>query len=360
MKTNYFFLLFLIFGLSFSACSDDDSSDDNPNSPSSNVVIVDYNIFEPAIWDADSVYLVKSFIKVDAALTIQPGTIIKFYSQAGIEVWDNGVINASGNSNSSIVFTSIKHDIGGDHNSDMAQTMPNAGDWSYIDLGNQNGSTFKYCAFMYAGSTDYYGVLQLGTNSSTVENCVFTENKSYVGADEFYGALSADAASKETIIKNNVFYNNTVPLSIDAHINIDNSNEFTNPNNKEETNTYNGIFVHGQDIISSSPKWEETEVAYVLLYDGFEVWDNYTLTLGNNVTLKFFTNAWLNLQNPTVLINGQGAGVYFTSFKDDSKKGDTNGDGDATNPPPATEWLGVYNGTSFYTWSNILYSKNDF
>ena len=150
--------------------------------------------------------------------------------------------------------------------------------------------------------------------------------------------------------------------SINGHLSIDNSNVFSNPNDASQTNTYNGIFVHGQDIISHSPTWQETEVAYVIQYDGFEIWDTFSLTLGDNVVLKFVTGAMFDIQIGAGLINNQGVGVFFTSFKDDGHKGDTNGDANATTPT-ATEWSGIYNNKLtdyFYTWSNILFSKNDF
>ena len=103
-------------------------------------------------------------------------------------------------------------------------------------------------------------------------------------------------------------------------------------------------------------------MAYVIQYGSFEIWDTYSLTLGDNVVLKFYADAKLDLQIGSELINNQGTGVFFTSIKDDSHKGDTNGDGNATSPS-STEWLGIYNNQEFnyfYTWSNILFSKNDF
>jgi len=175
----------------------------------------------------------------------------------------------------------------------------------------------------------------------------------------FYGALTAHNAADNCIITNNIFYNNKVPLSIDGHISIDNSNIFSNPSDATQKNKYNGIFVHGQDIISGSPTWEETEVAYVIQDSGFELWDEFSLTLGDNVTLKFYTDGMLDIQSGATLTNGQGAGVFFTSFKDDNLKGDTNGDGTGTTPG-VNEWHGIYNGLSFLTWNNILYSSNSY
>ena len=355
MKTNFLFYLGIMLLIGFVSCSEDDPKPE----PKSNVVIVDYNIFEPTIWYSDSIYVIPNSVNIDAVLTIQAGTIIKFYADAGLEVWVDGTINAIGSKDKSILFTSIKDDTGGDTNGDLIVTQPNAGDWTFIDLGDQNGSQFMYCIFAYGGNDNYSGVLELGSNYSKVEYCLFANNSTYVHGSVYYGALAAQDATNTTIIKNNTFYNNTVPLSINGHLSIDDSNTFGNPDNLLLANTYNGIFVHGQDIISHNTTWQETEVAYVIQYYGFEIWDTYSLTLGDNVVLKFYTGAMLDIQVGAELINYNGEGVYFTSYKDDTHKGDTNGDGVATSPS-ATEWLGVYNNVNFHTWSNILFSKNSF
>ncbi len=356
MKTKFsiYFCIAILFA--FFSCSEDEPNAPKPNS---NIVIIDYSIFESETWYADSIYVLPNEVNIDATLTIEAGTIVKFKSESGLDVWENGTINAIGSENAPIIFTSYKDDIGGDTNGDKEGTKPTAGDWNAIDLGYQNGSQFVYCTFTYGGNDRYSGVLELGTNYSKVNNCTFVNNSTYVSGDVFYGALAAQDTDPSTIITNNTFYNNTVPLSINGHLSIDNSNTFVNLSDNTQSNKYNGIFVHGQDIIKYSTVWEETEVAFVIQYDGFEIWDNFSLTFGDNVVLKFFTNAMLDVQVGAELINAQGTGVYFTSYKDDNLKGDTNGDGDSTTPSP-TYWLGIYNNTSFYTWNNILYSKNSF
>ncbi len=62
------------------------------------------------------------------------------------------------------------------------------------------------------------------------------------------------------------------------------------------------------------------------------------------------------------LPNYNGSGVYFTSYKDDTLKGDTNGDG-AASSPANSDWVGIYDNTNtipspyYYPWSNIRYDS---
>lgn len=349
----------LALALLFFSCNDDEPNNggDPGGSNDSNVVTVNYDIEQPTTWSKDSIYYLPNGIYVEAALTIEAGTIIKFGPVESIDVWENGVINAVGTADEPIIFTSIKDDEnGGDVNNDGDATSPAKGDWAYIDLNTSNGSKIIFCKFLYGGNNDYYGALSLGGNTSTVQNCTFAYNDAYVSGSEFTGAIFADEADPATIIKSNTFYGNKVPLSMNSHLSLDNSNTFHNPEDATETNTYNGIFIPTQDIDGNSAEWRETEIPFVVCYGSLEIWADYSLTLGNNVVLKFLSGAGLSLHNSGTLINSDGPGVVFTSFKDDSQLGDTNGDGDATSPSD-NDWDGIEIDYNYMTWANIHYDS---
>ena len=192
--------------------------------------------------------------------------------------------------------------------------------------------------------------------------CIFARNTGGKSGDFYYGALDASEALFGTVIEGNRFYANTQPLSVGWKFNLDDSNIFQSEDGTLK-NTYNGIFYNTSDNISGNLSWGETEVAFVI--DDNDLWINsgYKLTLGNNVVLKFIDDSYLLLDSgASALVNYNGSGVYFTSYKDDSKKGDTNGDGTATSPTVG-DWGGIYDNSMsipspyFFTWSNILYDE---
>ena len=179
---------------------------------------------------------------------------------------------------------------------------------------------------------------------ATVTNSTFAHND---GSDSSggYGALDASDASAGTVIQNNTFYDNVRPLSISVAYDLDNSNTFSNPNDSTETNTYNGIFVESINHITSHITWSETEVPYVIDDNDFWINSGATLTLEEDVALKFRPDSVLLLADGTSqLITTQGindtATNVFTSYKDDTVKGDTNADSSATSPADG-DWGGI-------------------
>ena len=318
------------------------------------------NIDVPTTWKK-GLYVVDGSVQVDATLTIEAGTIIKFKSGAGIAA--RQPIIANGTKDKPIIFTSYKDDsFCGDTNGDGSSSSPAAGDWADVSMQG-NGSIFNYCEFYYGGGDQSLltATLTLNGVAGTVTNCTFAHNLgSFDYNSTWRGVLNLNDAAKGTKISANVFYDNDLPLSVNFKFSVDNSNVFHKPGEESIKNTFNGIYeAQGDTEVVMPVTWQATEVPFVT--DG--MWLSSTLTLGDGVVIKIRDNGGITFMANGVLSNYNGKGVYFTSYKDDAHLGDTNGDGTASAPADG-DWDGIRHDKEscfkayYEEWSNILYAKN--
>jgi len=361
---NNLFMLFSIFYLI--GCGN--GNDSNPTQPDNknNIIEITQNIEEPTTWKNGNIYVIKKWdFYVMNTLTIEEGTIIKFTDDGSfLTLGESGTIIADGSSSEHIVFTSYKDDAhGGDTNGDAKATTPARNDWGNINTNSYSGSVFNYCDFYYGGTGSNSSTLYIFDSKVTITNCTFAHNNG--GTNNFQDGcvLEGSYAIAGTVIKGNIFYDNLRPLAISPTIDIDNSNIFHDPSNNQTTNVYNGIYVYSVNYITSNITWGETEVAFIIDGGDFYITSGASLTLFDNVAIKFTAGSTINLSDGiSTIVNHNGNGVYFTSYKDDNVKGDTNGDG--TNTLPAdNDWIGIYDDTGatpypyYCTWNNILYDS---
>lgn len=303
------------------------------------------SIVAAATWTADHVYVIPSghTLYVSATLTIQPGTVVKFGPGARLYIEQEGQLNAVGTGAANIVFTAIKDDTaGGDTNGDGSASQAAMGDWSEITVQG-NSSSFDFVQVRYAALG-----INLDGSGQSVKHSTFTANK--VGVD-----ATGISSPTSTVITDNVLYGNERPIVTDANVAINATNVFNNPSVATQRNTFQAIEIVGS--IDTSVTWSNTSVAYALKASGstYYVQDPATLTLAAGVVVKLGTSSTLYVETGAS-INGLTTAT-FTSYRDDSLLGDSNGDGTAT-APAVGDWDGVRDASDWFSGANILYSTN--
>ncbi len=321
-------------------------------------VEVTADITSDTVWSPAHVYVIRKWdLRVSAVLTIEPGTVVKFTPEGPkLTLESGGTILADGTPEEPIVFTSLRDDgYGGDSNGDEAASTPAPGDWERIGLNGRSGSVFDNCRFYYGGGGAYRNTLELYSAQASVTDCWFVHNTGGKAGSYYYGALDASDALGGTVLTGNRFWANDIPLSIHDGLDLDDSNLFPT-SDLLDVNTRNGVFVR-TGTVSTPRNWGESEVPFVIDDPDWRIGAGGSLTLADGVVIKFLPGSELVLDpGAGVLVNGQGTGVAFTSYRDDTRKGDTNGDGTATSPAPG-DWIGIWDAQAeaWLGWPNIHY-----
>jgi len=206
-------LLFLLMvGLAITSCSTEDVPDPDPqgNNPP---ITLDCSYFEEnpnAMLQDDPEapidYIITCVVRIDDNLTIEPGVVIAFEQDAGLNFRGESSFKMNGTAAKPILFTG---------------TEKTKGFWRGIYTESSNASnSMSYVTVDYAGGNEISHGLQAslsayGNNTPIIlDNCTFSNSKNkgmYV-----YAAESIDKDEQNIFMTNCTFTKNDIPVQSDA------------------------------------------------------------------------------------------------------------------------------------------------
>ncbi|MBS1857499.1 MAG: hypothetical protein JST11_19180, partial [Acidobacteria bacterium] len=210
--------------------------------------------------------------------------------------------------------------------------------------GNGTGPTVTGSTFL----SNTYGVHVTSSASPTMTGCTFTDNTNGVWGENGAaatitgGTISTSAGKRQTFLSaagfRGTYSGATVSGTGKALI-------------EEQSGNMQGVNA-----------WGQVGVPYVVDTGGLTVPAGATLTVQPGVIVKFqyapggccYSSAALKVQGSLVANGTTTQPIYFTSYRDDSAGGDSNGDGNAT-APAARDWSGIrFDSAATGTLTNVV------
>lgn len=298
MKQMKFAAIALLIAVSFGACDLINPDDEG------NVVIVSENITVPTVWESSKVYVVEYGIYVDANLTIEPGTVIKFKSGTWLSFGssESMTLTANGTADNPIVFTA-----------EAAAPAPGAWQGLWFEGNALSNSSMSFCTIEYAGHSNY-PALNFDTKISFNNNKVLNPKKKAVYSHEGFVAFEGNVIESTS--------DHAIEIYCNAVHTLGGNNELT-------CGQGYGIMVNGGVMDDNTAvTWQKQSVPYYIEHG---IFIDKSLTIMAGATLKFAADAWLSFgssNNATLTAIGTDAEpIVFTS---------------AATTPAAGAWAGLF------------------
>lgn len=261
-------------------------------------------------------------------LTIEPGVVLKFYSNNNITISNGANFSALGESNNKIYFTSYLDDsVGGDIWND-GLTSGTISTVSYITSGLNATSTMEiaHAVVKYGGSTSNggrIGMIEIG-GYATISHIRFEDATTGISIN----ATSANNATISDLTWHNVAY----PLNQDINTTPNYSGSYTKTGTGQKTFYIQGLLNDGVNKTLPLLHFSDNTPIVYTIVQSVKVPTNTTLNIDPGVMIKFgggsfYYNSGLDIEGGTLNVNGTSTDkVYFTATGDDSVGGDTDAD----------------------------------
>ncbi|SRX55405.1 hypothetical protein [Aequorivita sp. CIP111184] len=267
--------------------TEEDGGATSPNSPKGNKapLTLDCNYFRDnpntVLKDnpeAPVDYIISCFTRIDGKLTIEPGVVIAFEQNAGMEFKDKAAFSMKGTAAKPILLTGKEK---------------RAGSWRGIHTESPSSTNIMtYVTIDYAGGGTSRAALAIYREASnlTMENCTVSNSK-------FIGILVKDDVAKDVRninMKNCIFTKNNIPLQTNI----------TRIGMLNGTNSFSGnkndyVYIDRENL-KGDATWAKLDVPY-FLQDNFRYHDG-VLTVEPGVVIIMSAQNWMHISNKASLV----------------------------------------------------------